>query len=328
MIVGLVAPWNVACTGNAGAHMITAGIRWLVRQAVLDALFVNIEMLRDDPAQWEAAMACDALVLCGNPRFSLSEDAWWEAGIWHRLLQARRAGIRVIDAWAGACVGLGSSVHQGLDSQADELLALLRNRVALDHAGQLTGTITRDALAQRLYERAGVPSMLLPCSSWWARDDLASGGRDRDRRAIVLLGMPGHDWLPNAVWLLKQLMAGGSDPVPVWTVATTRNDYAWAREHALEVDLVTDPASLLRLYGACDQVASFRIHASIPAASMGAAVATFAVDSRAQVCEPFGLPVTPFTELRESPFSARFDTARTPPSPAPAINHLRTLLTC
>lgn len=332
MIIGLITPSGTSCLSNAGAHMITAGIRWLVRQAVPDALFVNIEMLRDDPAQWDAAMTCDALVLCGNPRFSLSDNEWWEAGIWKRLLHVRRAGIRVIDAWAGACVGLDSGA-ESLDAQADELLALPRNREACEHARQITGCIARDALAQRMYERAGVPSALLPCSSWWAGHELGATHLAhyvlRPLNAIVLLGMAGHDWLPNAVRALVGRMQPGDAQLAahVWTVATTWSDYVWAREHGLDVRLVTDPRSLLRLYGACNTVASFRIHASIPAASMGASVATLAVDSRARICEPFGLPVTPFTELMDAPERVRFGYPQLP-SPQPAIQHLRALLTC
>lgn len=328
--IALVAPSNTACTGNAGAHMITAGIRYLVRAAVPDALFITVDMLRDDARQWAAARESEALVLCGNPRFSLSDDAWWEDGIWGRINACVDAGVRVLDGWAGASVGLGLA-RGGLPTQADHLLRIARNHRVLQHSYRLAGVIARDALAHHLYTTHGIRNAHhLPCSSWYAAREygvMPDSEFPDIHAAIVLLALRGHAWAPDALRRLAGSLADRHGQ-PCAFIATTFGDFEWANEVGLQrVMLVTDPPSLLRLYARCVRVVSLRIHASIPAASMGAQVCTLAVDSRAQICEPFGLPVQPFTDLQRPDFVPQFAHARAPDIHT-IVSTMRTLLTC
>lgn len=332
MNIALVTPADTSCLSNPGWHMITAGIRWLVRLAVPEARFIVVDMLRDDPAQWAAAKTCDALLLCGNPRFSLSAGTpWWEAGIWQRLNQARAAGVRVIDAWGGACYPHADE-YPDLDTMAAELEALPRTQHALAVARLMHGVIVRDALAQRIYERAGIAAELLPCSSWWAAQEFGvepAPWHQVDRRinAVVLTALDGHDWAgPGIETLCANMLAlpqsrGGR----VVQLATTWADYVWARSVGLQPRLVTDAESLLRIYAQCNAVASFRVHASIPAASLGCAVATLAIDSRARLVCPFDLPWHPFTWLAIPDFVPCFAYTAGEPS-APAVQTLRRLL--
>src|SRR3546814_15363559 len=74
MRIALITPTAMNCAGNVGAQMITSGIRHLVVSAISDARFIDVEMLWDDEDQWSAAATCDAAVICGNPRFSVSPD--------------------------------------------------------------------------------------------------------------------------------------------------------------------------------------------------------------------------------------------------------------
>src|SRR3546814_11554113 len=107
MRIALITPTAMNCAGNVGAQMITSGIRHLVVSAISDARFIDVEMLWDDEDQCSAAATCDAAVLCGNPRFSVSpDDAWWECGIWSRITELSRSGVRVIDGWVGASAEL------------------------------------------------------------------------------------------------------------------------------------------------------------------------------------------------------------------------------
>lgn len=330
MRIALVTPSDTACTGNAGAHMITAGIREIVRGARPDASFVIVDMLRDNDPQWAAARTCDAVILCGNPRFSVSEfDAWWECGIWDRISACIDAGVRVIDGWGGACVGL--DVPDDLELQAETLLAIPRTRRVLDAARRLHGAITRDPLAARLYGAAGVPNVHeLPCSSWFARWDLGFRWNEEASTipaAIVLLALHGHAWAPEALGRLAAQL-GDSSGEPARFIASTWSDFHWAMEAGLEgVMLVTDPQSLLRLYARVERLVSFRIHASIPAASVHRQVCTLAVDTRAAALAPFGLPVQPFTDLRSPDFVPWFAEAHAPDY-TPIVHTMRTLLTC
>lgn len=332
MRVGLVAPADTSCLGNPGWHMITAGIRWLTRQAVPDASFITLDMIRDDAAQWQAAQQCEALILCGNPRFSLSEDSWWECGIWERLHDCAQSNVRVVDGWGGACVPIEENNAESMDGAVERLMAVPRMSQHLSSlmSRTLWGAIARDELAERCYEDAFIESTLLPCSSWWAaRSFNLRGGSPaiEHPQIVVVMALPDHDdWLPDALRALAKRGRQRGWRTPF--IATTWWDFEWARRVGLpDVRLVTDPESLLRLYASTSRVYSFRVHASIPAASVGCSVLTFAVDSRALVCKPFGLPVLPFTDLREHASLRLAPQPATDPHLATSVDNLRRLLT-
>ncbi len=293
MRIALVGPVSFGCEHNPGWHMIADGIRYLARQAVPNAQFMPIDLEQDNPAHWSAAATCEALIICGNPRFSLSPEQWWECGIWQRLVQIELAGVRVIDGWAGAALPMLPEMN--IEQMAAELMAFSRTAQYLALAKIVRGRITRDAVMQRVYELAGAPSAMLPCSSWWAASWHHVGPVERDVDAILLLALPGHDWLPGALRTQRERMARER---PCRFVATTWGDYLWARGAGLdEVALIPDAESLLRFYAHCKRVLAFRIHAAIPAASVGCEVSVIEIDSRALTCDPFGLPRMQITEL-------------------------------
>ena len=288
MRVALITPTAANCAGNVGAQMITSGIRHLIVSAIPEARFVDVEMLADDERQWRAAETCDAAVICGNPRFSVSpDDAWWECGIWSRIEELAQAGVRVIDGWAGATATLDC------DDAVSALLDRPRVQHALGSAKCLSGRIARDRTAKAIYESAGQSCELLPCSSWWAKYEYGIEAQmSRDQNAIVLLEMAAHEWAPESIKELQGRMA------PCEVIAVNCGDYEWAVTNRIDATLVSDAGSLLRTYARCDVVVSLRVHAAIPAASLGCEVGILAVDSRALIAEPFGIPVSPFTDLQ------------------------------
>src|SRR3546814_10493166 len=85
---------------------------------------------------------------------------------------------------------------------------------------------------------------------------------------------------------------------PCEVIAINWNDYEWAISNGIDATLISDAGSLLRTYARCNMVVSLRVHAAIPAASLGCEVALLAIDSRALITEPFGIPISPFTDLQ------------------------------
>lgn len=340
MHLALIAPCSTSSASNAGAHMITAGIRWLLRRAVPGVRFSLVEMLRDAPDQWAAAaQTADAFVLCGNPRFSTSADAWWEDGIWQRIADAAAVrGARVIDAWGGACLALPEpGMVLDVPASARHLVGFRRIAERVGPRMRASGmrAIARDDVAQACYEALGVPSVRLPCSSWWAQREhgvqIRSWADDGRQNSIILLRLDGHEGAAEALRILPARIATlpgarGRD-LPTRIIATCVQDYAWAREQGLDdVQLITDPPSLLRVYALSNVVVSLRIHASIPAASLGASVCTLAVDTRARICDPFGLPHQPLADLFNPDAPLRADFA-VPPALEPVVAHLQEHLT-
>lgn len=273
MRFGIVEPVEYASTGNAGWHMINAGVRWLFRQALPGVEFVSLPMLRpwDDDEQ-NLAKTCDVLVLAGNPRYDLGAHEWLYAGVMDQMLATGRS---LIDAWSGSAVQIGNS----LEHDAQRLLAHPRNQGLLERLGRFDFAIARDALAQRVNELAGIRSVELPCSSWWARREL---GIDRQG---------GKAWIFIAHRVAETREAIQSHARAGWrVVATDRYDAACCREMGVEPDLIFRPAELLSAFATADSVVSCRLHSAIPAASLGCKTAIIAIDTRSQAGDAFGIP--------------------------------------
>lgn len=294
MNIGLVGPTDCGATGNPGWHMITAGIRWLVRHAIFNVVFTPVNMSRFDDSWTAAESACDAIIVCGNPRFSMSEgDAFWEHEMWSRLHAAHLHGVRIIDGWAGSAFPYTDHKLSTSD-MATALMFAPKRRDYLNIAKQFHGRITRDPTMQCIYERAHAPSVMLPCSSWWARDEYGVNEGNKSYDVVVLYRM--DDW-PHVIDELRMWQDVKLSERSLRMVATTVQDYLWAREHELNVELVADAVSLLHVFASADRVVSFRLHSTIPAASLGCTVAAISVDSRTDACRLFELPVTGFTDI-------------------------------
>lgn len=295
--VALISPCTLGPDSNPGWYMITAGVMHLVQLAAAPrpVSFVLVDMLQDNQTHWNAAATCHVAIMCGNPRFTLSDSAWWEHGIWHRLLGLQVAGIRVIDGWAGAAYSIGAG--KSIAEIGVELLAHPRNAECLQYARLLHGNIARDPLTQWLYQAADVPAVQLPCSSWWAPRDAPL--QERSRHCISVMALANNRPVEAAVRLARVQL---EQEAPVDVVASTWNDYLWARAAGIEdVQLISDPFSLMRAYRRYAKVLTMRVHAAIPAARCGAAVHLVAIDTRAQAAEPFGIPITSMHEFEQAP---------------------------
>jgi hypothetical protein len=82
---------------------------------------------------------------------------------------------------------------------------------------------------------------------------------------------------------------------PCHVVVHSYADWKWAER--LRPLCLSDPAELLEFYSRVDRMHSFRLHASIPALSLGANVTDYAIDSRCLTLEPFGVASVPFTRF-------------------------------
>lgn len=317
MRVGLVAPLDSGCGTNPGAHMITAGIRYLVGQAVPEVVFVPVEMLHDDRDSWLAAATCQALIICGNPRFSMSEPSWHECGLLKRLAELQSTGIKVIDGWSGATHGYvaGATVHD----MAAALLEFPRTAEYMKLARRFSGRITRDPLMTLLYERSGTTATQLPCSSYWAPQHYRSRRAGLKAGSVVaVLGQLGRDDMSAAVAAVIEQLSG-----PVRVIASMADDLRHMHDAGIEAELVFEPEALLEVYAKAQRVIAFRLHAAIPAAAMGCEVGLVAVDSRALAAEPFGIPVIGIDEIGTRPIEFGYATL---PDQGKAVETLRGML--
>jgi hypothetical protein len=318
MHYALVAPNRNACDANPGCELITAGIRWLLRQVDPAALFSRVDMLTPHPASWTLARAqADALLVCGNPRFSAEGGATWiEVGLWDAL----RCGLPVWDLWAGAAHGLPLLP---LDRMAQRVLANATARRILERERESHTLIVRDKLAARVCELAGLPHALLPCCTWWSPREYAIEPAAKTQHAITVRNMPGHGWLAGRFLDLQRSLAAER---PTYLVCHSVHDWHWLRASAPRVPqdvlCLSDPASLLRFYAATDKLISLRTHATLPAAALGAQVCDLSLDSRSLTCAEFGLTSTPFDALKARTWSPTFQSP-VPPPLEPTLQLLR-----
>ena len=294
MRVALVTPISHGPHFNPGCNQITEGIRYLVRRLVPEAVFVPVEMMHDIPEHWEMAATCDVAILCGNPRFTLSGPSFWECDVWYRLAGLQAAGIRVIDGWGGAAHR--QDVGMSVEDMARAIINLPRTGHYLRIASKIHRRITRDALMQRIYEWAGIESKLLPCSSWYAAKESGIVPATRQWNAVALYAIPYHEGGIEAVHRMIE-QAGEKARV----IASTWGDYAWTRAHGIASELMPDAASILRTFAACKRVIAMRLHAAIPAASLGCDVGSISIDSRILTLDPFGLLSIPLDRVGDEP---------------------------
>lgn len=317
MKVALIGPTDFGAHGNPGWHMITSGIRHLVLRVVPQASFVALPMGSSDPVDWMAAATCDVAILCGNPRFTMSVgNAYWENGIWDDLVTLQRGGTRVIDGWAGSAFPFNAFSPRP-EEMALAIMFFPGRQARLEQAKEVHGRITRDPTMQMIYERAGARSTLLPCSSWWARRDYGVNVVDRSYDLFIGYRMAGQEST------VERLIERKLGDLPMRVVATTWQDYGWMERWGAE--LITDPASLLRLYAGARNVLSYRLHAAIPAASLGCNVVAVSIDSRTDTCQPFDIPVLPFENLDSLEVQHRLQTA-VPPDEEFVLTTLKGLL--
>lgn len=303
MRVALISPTDIGPLTNPGSHMITAGIRYLVRKAFPDASIMVLDMMNDLPHVWKLALTCDVAILSGNPRFTSSPGgAWWNTGIWGRLAELQSNGVKVIDGWSGGCVGhpIGE-----LTDMAQAIASNPRNKRIFPDVRKISGRIVRDKLLAAAYKMEQIPHVFLPCSAWWAAAQYSvEPEKERDRDAIVLIRMPGNEWIGGAVQRIQRQMAQDR---PTDIVACHFEDYEWAESCGIPNVLpLHDPESLCLLYASCRRVLAFRIHAAIPAASVGCEVSCIEIDGRVLTIEPFGIPWHPFTDLINESFVPNF----------------------
>ena len=271
----LFTPYLVRPASNAGWHMITAGIKYLIRQADPDAKFNSVGMF-----SWPKNhdfKNYDRLVLCGNPRYDLGskEGAWLYEGLLTKMV---KLGIPIIDAWQGTGCPLGGGRESNLDQLGDNqrnknIIQILKRAKAK--------VITRDSLTQQLNEMYELDTILLPCSSYWAAKEYNTSVKSiRTEKIVVIYRMPGYSDIQG---LLKTLSRTHR------IIATSSYDSEWCESIKLKYELIYDPIELLELYSNCIEVISYRLHAAIPAASLGCNVYAGGIDTRVEACALFDI---------------------------------------
>lgn len=272
MKLGMVEPTDYAGDfGNPGWWFINLGTRNLLRQAFPNVEFVSLPMRRPwCDVELRNAKECDGLALVGNPRY----DGYSVPGSWlyeGLIKQMEETGLPIFDLWSG--VGLPD--FSCVDEDARTLLSNPRNAKLVREIKHFKGVITRDSRAQRVNEISGIRSINLPCSSWWSVAKQYVG----TKRTILV-----NQYIPDIDNIIKFSAEG-------WEVVCSRpGDVDWCKSFDVECRLLRSPAQHLKCYQESEELISYRLHAGIPAASLGCKVSVIGSDSRMQACDSFDIP--------------------------------------
>ncbi len=286
MRYGLISPTAVSIHSNAGWHFITAGIKYLIRLADPEAEFTYVDFFDKD--KWwptNPFMTFDWVVICGNPRYSTgADDEWLYVGMLTLLKKIHDlTGVQVLDAWQGAGAPLGKSSGEN----AIELYRLAHNREIIRLLKSMKAkVITRCATSQRINEIGDLESVQMPCSSFWGAHEIVRDFPNQtfpkaDKKIVIPFHMEGFE---GAAGIMRTLSRTHE------IYATCILDSEWLSAIGLKHIMIYDPTDLVNLYLQSKEVISYRLHAAIPAASVGCKVFYSAIDSRGETCESFKIP--------------------------------------
>lgn len=287
------------CTGpslNPGSHLITDGIKALIRFHDPEAVFLEMTLFAHVPMNWDVINArADAIFLCGNPRFEPSNDQfYWLTDLLKHMLSAQGRGVKIGDLFLGAAYPLPLSDNGDI---ANKLLKFSRNRETLSLLSGFDLVVTRDALSQRICSDVIKNCCQLHDSTFWARYFWGVGSEEKKYNCVTFPRLHCHDWLLKQLYTTALLLGEEKE---TYFLCTCWEEYRIALSvlpNPKNLLLIYDPESLLRFYSRVDKLVSCRLHSSIPALSLGARVTNIAMDSRSQAFDAFGFESVPFSEL-------------------------------
>lgn len=315
------------CTGpslNPGSNLITDGIKALIRFHDPEAVFLEMSLFNHVPLNWDVINArADAIFLCGNPRFELSNNHfYWLTDLLKHMLSAQGRGVKIGDLFLGTAHPLPLSDNEAM---ANSLLKFSRNRETLSLLSGFDMVITRDALSQCLCEGVVKNSCQLPDSTFWARYfwDVAPEGKKYN--CVTFPRLHCTDWLLKQLYKIASMLAVERT---TYFLCTCWEEYRIALSvlsNPQNILLIYDPESLLRFYSRVDKLVSCRLHSSIPALSLGAQVVNIAMDSRSQAFDAFDFKSIPFLALKDRLELGKFNfiTDGVPPGHVPFTDRFK-----
>ncbi|MBA7472751.1 hypothetical protein ES707_08083 [subsurface metagenome] len=305
MNIALVAPYCFRNSANPGHNMITAGIITLLKKTSPNIMFSYIDMMKPDPQGFEAARkTADLVVVCGNPRFNLTEETtYWDNELFIHLKALAKKGIRIIDGWAGSAYPLPIKPRSQMVA---DLLKIQKNQRMIDTLRSFSMVIARDQSTQDILDRSNVPVAYLPDCSFWARQYYTIFHEDKTINAIIVFRSDGN---PQIVWSIQRIQQKLNEELPCYVICINNPDYKWYTDTAgrnSRIIKINSPAALLKTLATAKRVLSVRVHLSIPAVSVDCQVAHVSVDSRSLTLEPFKIPTFPLDELYNKDFFPKF----------------------
>lgn len=294
---------------NAGSHLISDGIKELVRRADPNAILQDVTLFSHSKETWTLMLSnAKGIFLCGNPRFDPSETRFfWLTELLELMKAAKLKKVKVGDLFLGTASPLPL---KGATAIVDELMEYDRNKDTLNSLKGFDLIVTRDFISQMICKREIKDSLLLPDSTFWAKDFY---GVFQKEKAYNCVTIPSLNCSPKLILALYKLAQRLSKEKTTYFLCHAKNEYWIAKKTVKNIQnliIIYDPRSLLEFYSGVDKLICCRIHGAIPALSLGAKVMNIAMDSRALAYDVFGFKSMPYTNLKNKDVQLRFDLLR------------------
>lgn len=311
---------NSAPDLNPGSHLISDGVKALVRLADPHAILQDITMFEYNAGHWEAMLErCDGIFLCGNPRFNPCDiPVFWLTDLLEFICKAGARGVKTGDLFLGTACPLPV---KSASVTASELLFQSWNKTTLKYLSEFDLLITRDSISQEICSGAANGSFSFYDSTFWAKDYY---GIIPGLSLYNCVTLPSLNCQPALLKVLYEISVHLSALKQTYILCHSVNEYWLFKKQFPGVDnviLIYDPRSLLEFYSHVDKLVSCRLHGSIPALSLGVKVFNVAMDSRADAYDLFGFRSVSYTSLIKIrlPLTFCLLPAHLHPSPTPFI---------
>lgn len=301
----LITPVEISPHHDPGCTFIRWGARYILNLFDPDAIIMPLSDANKDPAAWDT-MRHQKSILCLSaiPHYFISDvKCFWDWTIWDLAAAALNAGHTVIDLAGYSKLNLPPTDHQTATSS---LLAHPRTHRTLNVQKRFAIIITRDLLSCHVASTINPASYHLPCTAFFAKQYAHTPPGAKYYNVVTLRRIDSSPWTTTR---LAEIAQQHMSDLPVRYICHTLRDYDYCRPHLptlADCHLVYDPATLLNIYSHTSRLLSLRLHASIPAISLGAQVCNIALDTRSAALTDLGVPCQTLAHLARDPFIPYF----------------------
>lgn len=291
---------------NPGSHLISDGVKHLVRMADPYAILQDISIFSYNAKHWEAMLSnASGIFLCGNPRFDPSETYhYWTGDLLEFMQKAHTRGIKVGDLFLGSAYPFPL---KSVDVMAAELMFSSRNINALSRISSFDLLITRDAISQAICSSSPGGSTLMPDSTFWAKDYYGIVQGEKLYNCVTVPSLNSSEAVLSSLHTISQTLGKLKQ---TYILCHEMSQYCELKSlfpDSNNILLIYDARSLLNFYSHVDKLVSCRLHGSIPALSLGARVMNIAMDSRSNAFDMFGFKSLPYTSLKKREHALSFN---------------------
>jgi len=301
----LITPTVTSPSFDPGCTFIRWGLRHLIKAADPKAVFLPCSDVNFDSSVWKLLYdQGSCLILAGIPLYmSGNVHCFWDWDIWPLAKAAVAHNIPVVDLFGYSKLSFPSSSPEVMSAS---LLDESRTHRTLDIQSLFSLIITRDTTSSIIASSAKPGVKALPCSGFWAAQFAGVKPRSREFNAVAIRYKPGDPWFLDPLYRISLDLGA---PSRCFMVCHTAAEYWWAKAILpKDANLIClfDPFSLLDFYSRCEHVVSLRLHASIPALSLGCKVCNLSIDTRSDALDLIGVRSVPYTLLKKPPVSLDF----------------------